>query len=138
LLQRKDSVTKEPARLFRSDGKRPNGVSLVPWQSASRYVGTSRSLFPLAESCVDRASHQAGAAAELAATGKEDKYVDLGASYIFEPIDVETLADLGRRISITTGETRETSYFFQRISVLVQCFNAVLLHDSLPSADCTD
>jgi len=26
---------------------------------------------------------------------------------------------------------------YQRISVLVQGFNAVLLHDSLPAADCT-
>jgi len=70
-------------------------------------------------------------------------------NYIFEPIAVETLgvynasarhllADLGRRISINTGEARETSYLFQRISVLVQRFNAVLLHDSLPAADSTD
>ena len=68
---------------------------------------------------------------------------------IIEPIAVETLgvfnasaghllADLGRRISINTGEARETSYLFQRISVLVQRFNAVLLHDSLPAADSTD
>ena len=48
------------------------------------------------------------------------------------------MADLGRRISINTGEARETSYLFQRISVVVQRFNAVLLHDSLPAADCTD
>ena len=48
------------------------------------------------------------------------------------------LADLGRRISTNTGEARETSYLFQRISDLVQRFNAVLLRDSLPAADCTD
>jgi len=113
-------------------------------RAASRYVGTC----PLAESYVDRASYQAGSAAELAATRKENKYVDIGASYIFEPIAIETLgvfnasarqllADLGRRMSINAGEVRETSYLFQRISVLVQRFNAVLLHDSLPAADCT-
>ena len=79
--------------------------------------------------------------AYIAATRKEDKYVDLGARYIFEPIAIETLgvfnasarqllADLGRRISTNTGEARETSYLFQRISVLVQCLNAVLLHES--------
>ena len=101
---------------------------------------------PLAESYVDRASHQAGSAAELAATSKEDKYVDLGARHIFEPIAIETLgvfnasarqllADLGKRISVNTGEA---SFLFQRISVLVQRFNTVLLHDSLAAADCTD
>jgi len=73
----------------------------------------------------------------------------LSTRYFFEPIAVETLgvfnasahrllADLGRRISINTLEARETSYLFQRISVLVQRFNAVLLHDSLPAADSTD
>ena len=58
-----------------------------------------------------RASHEPDAATEMAASRKEDKYVDLGARYIFEPIAVETLgifnasarrlqADIGRRISI--------------------------------------
>ena len=85
----------------------------------------------------------------MAASRKEDKNADLGARYIFEPIAVGTLgffnasvrhhlADLERRISISTGEAREISYLFQRISVLVQRFNAVLLHGSLPAADCTD
>jgi len=83
----------------------------------------------------------------MAATRKEEKYVDLGARYIFEPIAVETvcvfnasarhlLDDLGRRISENTGEARETSFLYQRISILVQRFNAVLLHDSLPATDC--
>jgi len=142
-------VTKEPAGLFRSDGKRPDGISLVPWQSGKSLCWDVTVTCPLGESYVNRASHQAGGPAELAATRKEDKYVDLGARYIFEPIATETLgvfnasarqllADLGKRIAINTGEARETSYLFQRISVLVQRFNAVLLHNSLPAADCTD
>jgi len=69
--------------------------------------------------------------------------------YIFEPIAVETLGihnesarqlltDLGSRISESSGDAGETSFLFQRISVLVQRFNAVLLHDSLPVSDFTD
>jgi len=46
--------------------------------------------------------------------------------------------DLGRRISESPGDARETSFLFQRISVLVQRFNVVLLHDSLPVSDFTD
>jgi len=38
-----------------------------------------------------RATLEAGAAAEMAATRKEEKYVDVGARYIFEPIAVQTL-----------------------------------------------
>jgi len=40
---------------------------------------------PLAESYIDRAALEADAAAEMAATRKEEKYVDLGARCIFEP-----------------------------------------------------
>jgi len=101
------------------------------------------------EGIKNNSNNKAGAAAEMAATRKEEKYVDLGACCIFEPIAVETLGvfnasarhlldDLGRRISENTGEARETSFLYQRISILVQRFNAVLLHDSLPATVCTD
>jgi len=91
---------------------------------------------PLAESYIDRAALETGAAAEMTATRIEENYVDLGARYIFEPIAVETLGvfnasarhlldDLGRRISENTGEARATSFLCQRISILVQRFNAV-------------
>ena len=45
---------------------------------------------------------------------------------------------LGRKIAQVSGEARETSFLFQHCSVLMQRFNAVLLHDSLPVIDCTD
>jgi len=48
------------------------------------------------------------------------------------------LKEIGLKISLNTGESRETSFLYKRISVLVQRFNAVLLHDSLPTVDCTD
>jgi len=83
----------------------------------------------------------------MAANCKE-KYVDLGVRYVSEPIAVEILGvfnasahhlnDLGRRISHNSGEARETSCLYQRISVMVQRFNAVLLHDSLPAIDSTE
>ena len=48
--------------------------------------------------------------------------------------------DLGRKISESTGEASEASFLFQRCSVLVQRFNAILLYDSLtlPVFDCID
>jgi len=39
------------------------------------------------------------------------------------------LSGLGRRIADVSRETREGSFLFQRLSVLIQRFNAVLLHD---------
>jgi len=41
-------------------------------------------------------------------------------------------------IFLHTRESREASFLYQCIPVLVQCFNAVLLHDSLPTDDCAD
>jgi len=45
---------------------------------------------------------------------------------------------IGRRISSISADTRETSHLYQRVSLMVQRVNAVLLHDSLPVTDCTD
>jgi len=46
------------------------------------------------------------------------------------PINVSAvsfLSGLGRRIADVSGETCEGSFLFQRLSVLIQRFNAVLL-----------
>jgi len=64
-----------------------------------------------------------GAAAELAASHKEEKYVDLKGRYIFEPIAVQTLgvfntsarqllSDLGRKISYTIQGKPEKRAFY--------------------------
>ena len=85
----------------------------------------------------------------MAASRNEQKYADLDSRYLFESIAVETLGvlnssdnsllkEIGNNISLNTGESREVSFLHQCISVLVQRFNATLLHDSLPTIDCTD
>jgi len=60
----------------------------------------------------------------MAASRKEDKYVDLGARYIFEPIAVENLgvfnasarqllADLGKRIPSILARLERPSIYFK-------------------------
>ena len=44
---------------------------------------------------------------------------------------MDFLVELGRRISSQAGDVRESSYLLQRIFVMIQRFNSVLLHDSL-------
>jgi len=103
----------------------------------------------LAESYVTGSAHEAGAEAELAASRKEEKYANIDSQYLFAPIVVKTLGplntsacqlfgNLGRKISSFSGDDKEGAFLFQRVSVLVQRFNAVLLHDSLPTPDCMD
>jgi len=88
----------------------------------------------------------------LAATKKEDKYSGLAAEYIFQLIAVETLGPinesasdffslLAKKISRHSGDERETAFLFQpiqRVSVLVQRFIGVLLHDSFVFEDCPE
>jgi len=50
----------------------------------------------------------------------------------------QLFANLGRKISSASGDDREGAFLFQRVSVLVQRYNTVLLHDTLPATDCTD
>ena len=42
------------------------------------------------------------------------------------------LSGLGRRLSSVSNDPNETLYLFQLISVALQRFNSVLLHDSFP------
>jgi len=83
--------SKEPQGLCRSDGKRPDGLTLVPWQSGRALIWDVTVVCPLADSCVASAAREARSVDELAATKKEDKYSGLAADYLFQPIAVELL-----------------------------------------------
>ena len=115
------SVTKEPAGLSRTDGKRPDGLTPVPWQSGKSCWDVTM-ICSLAESYVNAAASDAGAAAEVAASRKEEKYADLDSRYLSEPIAVETLGVLnssansllketGNKISLNTAESKEVSFY---------------------------
>jgi len=82
-------------------------------------------------------AREAGAAADAAASRKQDKYADLDSRYLFESVAVETLGvlnssadsllkEIGSKISLDTLESREVSFLHQRISVLERRFNAIL------------
>jgi len=84
-------VTKEPTGLFRTDGKRPDSLTLVPWHSGKSMLGRNSVKCPLDKSYVTGSAREAGAAAELATSQKELKYASIGSKYLFAPITVETL-----------------------------------------------
>jgi len=124
-------ATKEPVGLTRLDGKRPDGVTLVPWCTWKALT------WDVTDSYVVSAAQEAGAPAELAASRKNSKYSLLSQSYHFQPIAVETsgvincsaITAFGRGISSSSGEERH--FLFRRISVTMQRFNAILLHNCL-------
>ena len=74
---------KEPSGLARSDGKRPDGMTLVPWYQGKALIWDVTVADRLAASYVHSTSSTVYAAAELAASKKESKYIDFVQRYIF-------------------------------------------------------
>jgi len=70
-------VCKDPTGIYRDSVKRPDGVTLVPWQSGRALTWDVTVATTLADSCVPASSVTAAAAAEAAASRKEVKYSDL-------------------------------------------------------------
>ena len=139
-------ATKEPSGLSRQDGKRPDGLTLIPWRAGKPLTWDVTVVSILAQSYSNIEVKGAGSVAEMAANRKSEKYLQLSANYIFQPIAVENLgpinssavhflSDLGSRLSSSSGESRESAYLFQRISVAIQRFNSVLLHDTFVNSD---
>jgi len=69
--------------------------------------------------------------------GKLAKYTSLWTEHIIsnpsDPIIASAcslLDELERKISLISGDHRDSSHLFQRIFVLIQRYKAILLHDS--------
>jgi len=75
-------VTKESNGLSRSDGKRPDGLFLIPWQEGKPICWDVTVIRPLVNSYLQSATASAGAVAEFAATRKVAKYSALEDQYL--------------------------------------------------------
>ena len=139
---------KEPSGLLRTDGKQPDGLSLIPWQAGKAVTWDVTVINTLAASYAS-ASLNPGGAAELAAERKSLKYSVLANSYLFQPLAFETLgpintsgiafiSELGRRIRLISGDPRESSFLFQRLSLAVQRFNSIAFRGTFATLCETD
>jgi len=63
-------VTKEPLGLTRQDGKRPDGLTLIPWQGGKPLTWDVTVVNTLAASYLSSSARSAGAAADLVASIK--------------------------------------------------------------------
>src|SRR5208282_2744016 len=80
---------------------------------------------------------------------KVSKYTSLIQSYHFVPVAIETsgawsrsgselIHDIGKRLSALSGDTRETGFLFQRISVAIQSGNCMCFSTSFATDSTTD
>ena len=108
---------------------------MIPWAQGRYLTWDVTSPDTYAASHLAESSVRAGSAAAKAEVAKTAKYAEIAITHAFVPLAFESLgawgaqcqqfvSELGRRITIT-GDTRETSYLRQRLSIAVQRGNAI-------------
>jgi len=141
---RKQTPTSAPVGLY-SHSHLVTRIVII-WQGGKPLTWDVTDVSTLADSYIHSTSHSAGSAAETASIRKESKYFSLPPDYIFQQVAIETLgplnastvnflSELGRRLTSLSGDSRETSFLFQRLSVLIQRFNPALIMDSFCFSD---
>ena len=112
-------ATREPHSLCISSGKRPDGVTQVPWRRGRCLAWDVTCPDTYAMSHIQASSTQAGLAAAAAEAKKKQKYADIISGVDFVPVAIETsgvwgeqaielVMEIGRRIAASTHEPRST------------------------------
>ena len=121
----------EPPGMCRSDGKRPDGATLVPWERGQTLVWDATIVDALAPSRGDPSG-----TAESAETLKNAKYEELTRrGHIFQAVAFTTqgqcskntssfIKKLGRLIKSLTNDDRASGFLRQRLSMAIQSANA--------------
>ena len=132
----------EPNGLYRSEGKRPDGMSLAPWKNGKCLIWDATCPDTYAPSHMAVAAGGAGEVAEQAEQAKCLKYSALESKFYFVPIAIESsgvfgpkaysfLNDLGRRLISVSMDSQARQYLFQCISVAFQRGNAASILGTL-------
>lgn len=133
----------EPLGTSRDDGKRPDGMSLIPWKYGKPVVWDFTCVDTVAASHLAESSKSAGSAAVSGEKLKQKKYQNLGNNYLFHPVAVETFGvygpesllfvhEIGRRLSQATKDNRSTSFLMERITIAIQRGNAASVLGTIP------
>jgi len=139
---------REPKDLMRDSEMRPDGLTLIPWKEGKCLTWDVTVADTFAATYVAATSIKAGEAAARLAANKREKYAELTHTHLFCPIAVETmgpveeegrdlLSAIGHQICKITGDPRETSFLFQRLSVIIQRGNAAAFRGTFPRP-CSD
>ena len=103
-------ATKEPIGLSRSDGKRPDGASLIPWKRGKPLAWHVTVPDTYAASHIGETPENAGAASNKAATNEIAKYNSLITTHYFIPIAIETAGPWNTEASEFIVELRQESH----------------------------
>ena len=132
----------EPSHIIRSNGKRPDGITMTPWSHGQPLVWDVTCTDTLCSSNLHRSTSEPGAAAAYAESLKMVKYANLTPTHHFVPVGVETCGtfgpqalslfrELGQHLKKATGEQRSYQFLIQRVSVAIQTGNAISILGTL-------
>ena len=128
----------EPPGLDRGDRRRPDGMSVFPFKNDKALVWDATCADTFAATNINNCALDPAHAANAAETAKCAKYRNLEDRFIFQPIAVETtgvlgqstksfLKELGRLMTIETGDAREGAWLRQRLSLAIVKGNALCI-----------
>lgn len=121
----------EPPGLSRDDGKKADGMTLVPWSRGKALVWDATCADTFAPSHLTSSSRSAGSAAISAENFKKGKYLHLAANFEFLAFAVETLGvwspdaksfgkELGKLLVDKSSDRRASAFFAQRVALAIQ------------------
>ena len=125
------------------DGKRPDGMSIIPWACGRLLLWDATCWDSYAPSNIQLAALGPGRVTDMATHRKKDIYLDLARNHLFVPVAVETtgsfgedtvafLHELANRIRSQTHDPLQYIKICQRFSICVQNFNcASIMHGLL-------
>ena len=139
------SSTLERTGLMRNDGRRPGGVTMLPWSRGLSLAWDFTCVHRLATSHLSKGRQEGSSVATAKEAIKGQHYNDIPSCYILEPVAIETLGGigdsswaflrtLGQRIQEQTGEKRSFAWLRQRLSIAVQRGNAACILESVPDS----
>ena len=138
----------EPRGLYGTDGKRPDGVTMIPWGMGKQLVWDVTVVDALAPSRLNQGSLcNPGTTATEAEAHKIEKYNELiDNGYIFQPVALEVQGSLGENSEIfitrlckllcrSHDDQRTGCFLKQRISMALQISNAACVLGTVSDRD---
>jgi ubiquitin C-terminal hydrolase len=133
----------EPTSLCRDDGKRPDGMSLIPWKLGKPMIWDFTCSDTMAPSNLNNSSKTGGSTAKKSENLKIHKYSTLLDNYIFFPIAVETFGvfgehaknfihEISNKMTMIEKNPKTKSFLIQNISIAIQRGNAASVLGTFP------
>ena len=136
----------EPTGLSATDGRRPDGLTLMPWSHGKCLTWDATCVHRLAGTYSGIATLEGSTAAAEAERRKAAKYAFVKANYTFETVAFETfggvgptswrfLQQLGGKLADATHDKRASIFLRQRLGIAIQRGNAAAILESLSVAN---